>query len=384
MQKQRNRKLLLVISISLLLIAFLGCATSTAPVNKAPETAEWMFDDIVDAAFVKAHISIPMSDDVMLIDARPFKPKFVKGHIPMAVNIPHSKFDQMADKLPQNKDALLIYYCGGTKCKLSHKSAYKAEALGYTNVKVFAEGFPGWLAVEGNYPAVSVEWVKAQVDAQADMVVVDSRPKRKKYDKGHISTAISIPDMNFDKMTAQLPQDKEKTLVFYCGGFKCKLSHKSAQKAMALGYRNVKVFAAGYPAWIGYAGGATSGAMAKGAAVSQVKPGKEEGSIDIEYFKKVVSTNPEQFFLIDVRDPDEFSTGSLKTAKNIPVDNLEKQIKDLPSDRTIVFICGTGARSGESFYMVQDLRPEMKNVFYLDAEMTIKKDGSFTISKPAG
>ncbi len=37
---------------------------------------------------------------------------------------------------------------------------------------------------------------------------------------------------------------------------------------------------------------------------------------------------------------------------------------------------------GESFYMVQDLRPEMKNVFYLDAEMTFNKDGSYVISKP--
>jgi hypothetical protein len=31
---------------------------------------------------------------------------------------------------------------------------------------------------------------------------------------------------------------------------------------------------------------------------------------------------------------------------------------------------------------VQDLRPEMKNVFYLDAEMTVHKDGSFELKKP--
>jgi hypothetical protein len=49
-----------------------------------------------------------------------------------------------------------------------------------------------------------------------------------------------------------------------------------------------------------------------------------------------------------------------------------------------VFICGTGARSGESFYMVQDVRPELKSVYYVDAVMKVGKDGTFTLTKPAG
>jgi rhodanese-related sulfurtransferase len=96
----------------------------------------------------------------MLIDARPYKPKYIKGHIPMAVSIPDSQFDKMTDRLPADKDALLIFYCGGLKCKLSHKSAMKAEKLGYTNVKVFAEGYPAWMSDKAHYPAVSAEWVK--------------------------------------------------------------------------------------------------------------------------------------------------------------------------------------------------------------------------------
>ena len=48
--------------------------------------------------------------------------------------------------------------------------------------------------------------------------IVDARPKRPKYDKGHIPMAVSIPDTQFDKMTAQLPQDKNALLIFYCGG----------------------------------------------------------------------------------------------------------------------------------------------------------------------
>ena len=211
------------------------------------------------------------------------------------------------------------------------------------------------------------------------MALIDSRPKRKKYDKGHIPSAISLPDMYFDKQKDQLPADKDKLLVFYCGGFKCKLSHKSAKKAIAMGYTNVKVFSAGYPAYKA----AYGGAAATQTTAAKIKTGPEEGSIDIEYFKTAVNSNPSSLHLIDVRDADEYATGSLKTAVNIPVDDLESKIASLPADKPIVFICGTGARSGESFYMVQDLRPEMKNVYYLDAEMTIKQDGSFTVTKPA-
>lgn len=207
--------------------------------------------------------------------------------------------------------------------------------------------------------------------------MVDSRPKRKKYDKGHIPTAISIPDSQFDKLKDQLPDNKGKTLIFYCGGLKCPLSHKSAKKAIDLGYTNVKVFSAGYPAWKEVAGTPTAKA-----APTQIKAGKEEGSINVETFKKILKEDPESILLIDVRDPDEYAAGAFKTAVNIPSDKLEDKIKMLPSDKPIVFVCATGSRSGEAFYMVQDIRPDLKDVYYLEAVITYNKDGSCSIVEP--
>ncbi|MGB5987495.1 MAG: rhodanese-like domain-containing protein, partial [Desulfobacterales bacterium] len=341
-----NARFSFILAILLLTGLVAGC--STMPKEAAPEAtaqADWKFHDIVDVDFVQQHVTIPMAENVMLIDSRPKRAKYDKGHIPMAVSIPDTHFDKLHDKLPADKETLLIFYCGGLKCKLSHKSARKAEALGYSNVKVFAEGYPAYMQVPGNYAAVDVDWVKQQVDNKADIVLVDSRPKRPKYDKGHIPGAISIPDTHFDKFKDQLPADKTKPVVFYCGGFKCKLSHKSAAKAIEMGYTSVKVFPAGYPAWK---------AAVASAAPAQVKAGAEEGSIDINHFKTILAEEPDSVHLIDVRDADEFAAGTLMGAVNIPVDSLEEQIPDLPADKPIVFICGTGARSGESFYMVQD------------------------------
>jgi rhodanese-related sulfurtransferase len=367
----KSKQRLIALAGALMVMALAaGLATAAQEEINRPD---WFFHDIVDVAYVQQYVTVPMAENVMIIDARPKQAKYDQGHIPMAVSIPDTYFNKMTDSLPKDKKALLIFYCGGPACKLSHKSAAKAEALGYTNVKVFADGFPGWMKVKGHYAAVSTPWMKKQIEAKADMVLVDARPKVTKYDKGHIPTAISIPDTQFEKLKDQLPADKSKQLVFYCGGYNCKLSHKSAERVLAMGYTNVKVYAAGYPEWKAMAGQAAPVAM---------KAGPQEGSIDIELFKKIVAGDPASIFLVDVRDKDEFEKGTLKTAINIPVDELENRIKNLPADKPIVFVCGTGARSGESYYMLKDLRPELKNVYYLDAEMTVHKDGSFTLKKP--
>jgi rhodanese-related sulfurtransferase len=371
--------------LSLALVLGIGCASTAlaSDTAKTGQPSDWKFHDIVDLAFVQQYAKLPVPEGVMIIDSRPYKPKYAIGHIPTAVSIPHSQFDKMTAKLPADKNALLIFYCQGPTWKLSHKSARKAEKLGYTNVKVFADGFPAWMKAQGSYAAVSIEYVAKQYEAN-QMIIVDSRPKRAKFDKGHIPSAISIPDTQFDKLKGKLPVDKATPLVFYCGGFTWKLSHKSARKAVKLGYTNVKVFAAGYPAWKAAYGKGTSVAVAsaKPAAPTMLKAGKEEGSVDEDTFVKIVKNNPESIMLIDVRDADEFKLGSFKTAINIPVDDLEAKIKTLPADKPIVFVCGTGARSGESYYMVQDVRPALKNVYYLEGTLTFQKDGSFEIKDP--
>lgn len=90
--------------------------------------------------------------------------------------------------------------------------------MGYTNVKVFADGFPGWMKAAGSYAAVAVEYVAQQLRTNT-AVIIDSRPKKPKYDKGHIPTAMSLPDSQFDALKGKLPRDPDTVLIFYCGGY---------------------------------------------------------------------------------------------------------------------------------------------------------------------
>jgi hypothetical protein len=54
----------------------------------------------------------PEKGKYLLIDARP-APRFMEGAIPTAINIPFPAFEKMADKLPKDKNALIVYYCAG-------------------------------------------------------------------------------------------------------------------------------------------------------------------------------------------------------------------------------------------------------------------------------
>jgi rhodanese-related sulfurtransferase len=102
---------------------------------------------------------------------------------------------------------------------MSHNSAWKAEKMGYTNVKNFNGGLPAWLKIPGNYSAVTAAYIKSELGKESKMMIVDSRPRKTGYNKGYVPTAISVPDSKFNEYSGLLPRDKEIPLVFYCGGF---------------------------------------------------------------------------------------------------------------------------------------------------------------------
>jgi rhodanese-related sulfurtransferase len=228
---------------------------------------------------------------------------------------------------------------------------------------------PAW--EEAGYSvAVGIEYVHGMIASGKPYILVDSRPANK-FLEGAIPTAISIPDSQFETRSGMLPTDKNLPVIFYCGGYDCPLSHKSAEKAKGLGYTNLILADAGYPAWTKLYG--TSGAVA-------IKQGDDEGAIDQAQFEQIMKERPESILLIDVRDPDEYAACHLPGAINMPVSMVEKKMDELPTDKPIVFVCATGARSGESFYMAQDMRPELKDVYYLEAKVRCSKDGSYTIT----
>lgn len=69
---------------------------------------------------------------------------YSKGHVPTALNFADVK-DSLASKLPADKGALVVAYCGGPSCSAYTRAANVAKELGYTNVKHLSAGISGWL-----------------------------------------------------------------------------------------------------------------------------------------------------------------------------------------------------------------------------------------------
>ena len=65
------------------------------------------------------------------------------GHVPTAIDF-DAAADKIADKLPKDKGALVVAYCGGPSCGAYKAAATKAKELGYTNVKHMPAGISGW------------------------------------------------------------------------------------------------------------------------------------------------------------------------------------------------------------------------------------------------
>lgn len=363
-----------VISTMLLVPAPAGAdaaAVAPASAQAAPARAGW-YPHLVDTATVSQYAVLPKRDDVTIVDARPTARKYDLGHIPTAVNIPDAQFDRLAPKLlPPDKSRLVIFYCDGPDCILSHNAAFKAQTLGYTNVRVYAGGYPEWVQ-SGRLAAISIPQLKKLLDEKAPLTLVDARPKERKYDKGHIPGAISLPESQFDKLAPErLPADKAAALYFYCDGLACKLSNDSAEKAVKLGYTNVKVVPDGWPGW----------EQAHGAgAPAAIVGGKEPGSIAVASFERIYRGAPQTVHLVDVRDPAEFAAGTFKGAVNMPVGSIDRQLDQLPTDRPIIFFCGAGSRSGEAHDIVKAARPQLKT-FYLDAKTKWNGAGAHTIAE---
>ncbi|HLX25472.1 MAG TPA: rhodanese-like domain-containing protein [Candidatus Cybelea sp.] len=50
-------------------------------------------------------------------------------------------------------------------------------------------------------------------------------------------------------------------------------------------------------------------------------------------------------FMLDVREPEEMADGVIPGSVNIPMDDVEQRLHELPTDREIVVICHMGLRS---------------------------------------
>lgn len=77
-------------------------------------------------------------------------------------------------------------------------------------------------------------------------------------------------------------------------------------------------------------------------------------NITPEEAKKVIDSG--EVVVIDVRTPDEFSSGHIAGARNIDIydDAFPEIVKELPADETYIVVCRSGARSAQACSIMQE------------------------------
>lgn len=120
--------------------------------------------------------------------------------------------------------------------------------------------------VEGGYKLIDTQSLKALIDSNKNVLIVDAMPYEASYKAEHIPAATQfefpikpMPEWNAESTEGKtqetfarlLGADKSQTLVFYCGFVKCGRSHNAASWAVKMGYTDVYRYPGGIYAWKG-------------------------------------------------------------------------------------------------------------------------------------
>lgn len=204
------------------------------------------------------------------------------------------------------------------------------------------------VAAEGvaEYGLITTKDLKKSIDEGIEMTVVDAR-NPEEFQEVHIKGAISIPVKQWDEYVSQLPSEKGAKIIFYCNGVKCGKSRKAAQKALAMGYENVLVYAEGMPVW-----------EEKGLPIyagPDYEKRIETTKIDPTALDQLIKGSAATITIVDVRDPEEFTEGHIPGAVNIPVASFASQSGALDKEKQIIVYCNSGGRSYNAYRKLMKL-----------------------------
>jgi len=396
-------RLLSALALSSVLL-FTGCTTNEAaapaakkemgvPTTGVAKLIKKFNLEVVDYNYAKAAIGngTRKGAKALLIDARPEK-MYAKSTIPSSLNIPDTAFDKFVGQLDTvAKDKEILVYCGGWACGKSPKVAGMLKAKGFTNVKLYQAGEPEWKKM--NYVEVGTPVVAAAYK-KGSAVLIDARPY-KKYLGATIPSSVSIPDTAMAALEGRFPVDKNTPIITYCGGYDCHKSHVVAERLLALGYTNVKVYAAGLPGWK-KDGMPTTGSKAKKAPAAEesksaemvngIKLGEDEGTVDGEWFKANYKNLP-NVQIVDVRSPADHKAGAMAGSINLEAEKMSAKdlAAALPKDKVVVFHCASGGRAMEAQAKAVEGGVDASKVYYFDANLDCKgSDCSIEVNEPLG
>ncbi|TWC71051.1 rhodanese-related sulfurtransferase [Herbaspirillum sp. SJZ099] len=174
-------------------------------------------------------------EEIALLDVREEAPH-AQSHPLFAANFPFSHLELNAWTRIPRRDTRIVTLDDGEG--LAVRAAQRLRALGYTDVHVLQGGVSGWREAGGELfqdvnvpskafgelvesqrhtPSLSAQEVKALLDAQEDVVVVDAR-RFDEYQNMNIPGSISVPGAELVLRVRALAPDPATRVIVNCAG----------------------------------------------------------------------------------------------------------------------------------------------------------------------
>lgn len=213
---------------------------------------------------------------------------------------------------------------------MSPKAAGLAKKSGYSNVRVYLEGEPGW-SKSGQPTFAATKYVDS-----GNIILIDLRP-RNRNEAARIPRSVSIPLAQLADRIDDIPG--KAPVVLYSDDEEDALT--GLKQLRSSGHKKVSLVYDSLDNWLSKAGKFETG-PAKTEISWKRKLGK--GEVSTADFQKAAAGKSEAVIL-DVRTADEVTSGTFNSAITIPLDEIASRMGELPKDKQIYIHCSTGARA---------------------------------------
>ena len=96
------------------------------------------------------------------------------------------------------------------------------------------------------------------------------------------------------------------------------------------------------------------------------EPGEPYFRVDSDEAARILEEKGGDAAVVDVRRDDEWVSGHVSGAIHIPIDDLLGRMDELPKDKTLLFICAAGVRSGLACEMAASMEFPVENLYNVE------------------
>jgi rhodanese-related sulfurtransferase len=188
--------------------------------------------------FLQVRKALLQKREIALIDVREEDP-YAQSHPLFAANMPLGRIELEAwTRIPRRDTPIVVYGSNQAGDDLSLPAARIFQRLGYTQVTILAGGLNGWKDGGGELfrdvnvpsksfgelvesvrhtPSLSAQEVKALIDANADVVVLDSR-RFDEYQTMSIPKGVSVPGAELVLRARTMAPNATTRIIVNCAG----------------------------------------------------------------------------------------------------------------------------------------------------------------------